>query len=324
MPKIRFANLKLRRSSLSVIAQANAIIAEFAAMGFTLTLRQLYYQFIGLDAFPEDRRWRWTGSRWVRDPNGTKNALPNYKWLGVLVSDGRMAGLIDWNAIEDRVRTLQQFSTWDSPQSILETCASQFKFDLWEDQDNYVEVWVEKDALIGVVGVPCNKWRVPHFACKGYTSQSGIWEAGYNRLRRQARKGKTITILHLGDHDPSGIDMTRDIRDRLELFAGRPIDIVRLALNMDQVESLNLPPSPAKTTDSRFEGYMQEFGEESWELDALSPNVIAELIEREVEERLDMDAWEAASAREEGAKETLQLIADRYEDVAEYVKDTDE
>lgn len=302
MPKIKFANLKLRKSSLAIIAQANVIIAEYAAMGFTLTLRQLYYQFVSKDLIA--------------------NKQTEYKRLGSIINDGRLAGLIDWNAIEDRGRNLQKLASWESPSDIIAACASQFRLNLWDDQEHYVECWVEKEALIGVIAVPCDKWRVPHFACKGYTSQSEMWDAGYNRLRRQRMHGKDITILHLGDHDPSGIDMTRDITDRLSLFVGRPLEVVRLALNMEQVEEYDPPPNPAKTTDSRFEGYAQEFGEESWELDALSPNVIAELIEMEIEERLDRELWDAAVEREEEAKDSLKSIADRYEDVVQFLEDT--
>lgn len=303
MPKIKFASIKLRTSSLAVIAQANTIIAEFAAMGFTLTLRQLYYQFVSKDLIP--------------------NRQKEYKRLGSIINDGRLAGLIDWDAIEDRGRNLQRLSSWNSPSSIIDACAKQFRYDLWQDQDHYIEVWIEKEALIGVVAVPCDKWRVPHFACKGYTSQSEMWDAGYNRLRRQKRQGKQITILHLGDHDPSGIDMTRDIEDRLSMFVGGQVEIVRIALNMDQVEEYDPPPNPAKTTDSRFESYSLEYGDDSWELDALSPNVIAELIEKEVEERLDMEVWEESQVREEEAKATLSQIADRFDDVEEFLKDTE-
>lgn len=303
MPRIKFANLKLRKSSLTIIAQANAIIAEYAAMGFTLTLRQLYYQFVSKDLIA--------------------NKQTEYKRLGSIINDGRLAGLIDWEAIEDRGRSLQKLASWESPSDIIAACASQFRLNLWDDQEHYVECWVEKEALIGVIAVPCDKWRVPHFACKGYTSQSEMWDAGYNRLRRQRMHGKDITILHLGDHDPSGIDMTRDITDRLSLFVGRSVEVVRLALNMEQVEEYDPPPNPAKTTDSRFEGYAQEFGEESWELDALSPNVIAELIETEIEERLDRELWDAAVEREEEAKDSLRSIAGRYEDVVQFLEDTD-
>jgi len=302
MPTIRFSSVKLRGSSLAVIAQANVIIDEFAAMGFTLTLRQLYYQFVSRD--------------WIA------NKQSEYKRLGSIINDGRLAGLIDWNAIEDRGRNLQSSASWESPSEIIGACAHQFRYNLWEDQRHYVEVWVEKEALIGVIAVPCNTWRVPHFACKGYTSQSEMWDAGYNRLRRQTRNGKQITILHLGDHDPSGIDMTRDITERLTLFVGRPVEVIRLALNMEQVERYQPPPNPAKTTDSRFDGYATEYGEDSWELDALSPNVIAELIEAEIEERLERELWNESRAREDRAKEHLRRIAQRYSDVIEFLADT--
>lgn len=320
MPKIKYQSVKFRASSLDIIAKANAIIAEYSAMGFRLTLRQIYYQFVARDQFPDDRRWRWTGSKWVRDPNGTKNADPNYKWLGSILCDGRMAGLVDWDAMEDRGRNLLTLPTWDSPSSIIDACARQFRFDLWENQPHYVEVWIEKEALIGVVAVPANKWCVPHFACKGYTSQSEMWDAGHNRLRQQVRTGKKITILHLGDHDPSGIDMTRDIRERLSMFVGSRVEIVRLALNMDQVERYQPPPNPAKMTDTRFEGYADLYGDESWELDALSPDVIADLIERQVMNRLDAEQWDKDKRREEEAREVLGEIANRFDEVQDFIE----
>lgn len=184
-----------------------------------------------------------------------------------------------------------------------------------------MECWIEKEALIGVVAVPCEKLRVPHFACKGYTSQSEMWDAGYNRLRRKVRDGKDVTILHLGDHDPSGIDMTRDIQDRLSLFVGSPVEVVRLALNMDQVEQYSPPPNPAKLTDSRFGGYEEKYGDESWELDALSPSTIAELIEREIKQRIDEMEWETVIEQEEEHKKTLLAISDNFDEVSAWLAD---
>jgi hypothetical protein len=320
VPKIEYQPCAFRPGALALVAKANVIIAEYLAMGYRLTLRQLYYQFVSHDGFPDDRRWTWTGSKWVRDPNGTKNAQPNYKWMGDIINSGRLAGLIDWDAIEDRGRNLLRSRAWESPGDILEACASQFRLDLWEDQPHYVECWIEKEALIGVVAVPCEKLRVPHFACKGYTSQSEMWDAGHNRLKRQRRLGKEITILHLGDHDPSGIDMTRDIRERLSLFVGKPVEVVRLALNMDQVEQYDPPPNPAKMTDSRFEGYAERFGDESWELDALSPDTIGGLIEKEIRQRIDMDLWEEALKEEEDAKDQLAAISERFDEVVEFLQ----
>jgi hypothetical protein len=298
--RIRFVDMKLGAKRLMVVEQANRVIREYQAAGFRLTLRQLYYQFVA-------RGWL---------PNQQKE----YKRLGSIVNDARLAGLIDWDAIEDRGRNLQSYPFWEEPSDIVQGAAQAYRINPWETQDNYVEVWVEKEALIGVVERPCSKWRVPHFACKGYTSPSEMFSAGYYRLSKHGRAGKNLTILHFGDHDPSGIDMTRDIDDRLALFTGSPVTIKRLALNMDQVEEYNPPPNPAKLTDSRFNGYADLYGDESWELDALDPRVIARLVEGEVESLIDRELWDREIAREEGERDTLALLADRYDDVREYLE----
>lgn len=209
------------------------------------------------------------------------------------------------------------FPSWGSPKEILTTCAGAFRMDPWLDQPAYVEVWVEKEALLGIVESACQRRRVPHFACKGYTSQSEMWGAGHRRLRPARRAGKEVHILHLGDHDPSGIDMTRDIEERLALFSdasdtGFDLFVHRLALNMDQVEEMQPPPNPAKTTDSRFESYIRAYGSESWELDAIDPTRLAEIIEEAVEPLIDNEAWDATLAEEEAHRNKLSKIASRY------------
>lgn len=295
MPKIRFEHKVFRRSSVEMIDRALVIIQEYEELGFRLTLRQLYYQFVS-------RNW-------------LANKQSEYKRLGSLMTDARLAGIVDWNAIEDRARNLQTFASWNDPASIVSVCSDSFALDLWKNQPHYIETWVEKEALIGVLARPCSKWRVNHFACKGYTSASEMWDGGWNRLRGKKKQGKDVTIIHLGDHDPSGIDMTRDIRERMSLFVGGPVEIVRIALNMDQVEEYEPPPNPAKMTDSRFEGYVDQFGEESWELDALPPNVIADLIEGEITKRMDMEKWRKDKEEEDEGKWTLAQMSDRFDDI---------
>ncbi len=319
MPKIRFEHKVFRRSSIEMIDRALVIIKDFKELGFILTLRQLYYQFISRDQFPEDKRYKWTGSKWVRDANGTKNCLSNYKWLTTIISDARLAGIIDWNDIEDRVRNLKVFSSWDSPQHITAEASQAFQLDLWKNQAHYLECWVEKEALIGVISRSCSKWRVNHIACKGYMSLSEIWDAGWNRIRKERQEGKIVTVIHLGDHDPSGIDMTRDIDKRMSLFAREDVKILRIALNMDQIEEYNPPPSPAKETDSRFNDYVEKYGEDSWELDALPPNVMADLIEGEIVHRMDMGQWRKDKAEEDNGKWTLAQMSDRFEDIQEFL-----
>jgi len=121
-------------------------------------------------------------------------------------------------------------------------------------------------------------------------------------------------ILHFGDHDPSGLDMTRDLTERLGLYAEAEVRVERLALNFDQVEQYEPPPNPAKTTDSRYASYVEIHGEESWELDALEPGMIAELITETVINYRDEQLWNEATARQEAARERLQDLSDNWED----------
>lgn len=288
MPKICYEEKRLNRSSLAIVSKANEIIGEYAEQGFTLTLRQLYYQFVARGLI--------------------ENTLRSYKRLGSIVNDGRLCGLIDWNAIEDRTRWLRQRASWDGPADIVEACASQFHVDHWAGQRHRPEVWIEKDALVGVVEGVCEELDVPFFACRGYVSQSEQWRAGMRHARHFAGDQETI-IFHLGDHDPSGLDMTRDNAMRLGLFTSLGYEVRRLALNMDQVQEYEPPPNPAKITDSRYESYAVEHGTESWELDALEPAVIAALIRSNVEALIDPDPWAEAVERERAGRERLRALA---------------
>ncbi|KKN79806.1 hypothetical protein LCGC14_0336610 [marine sediment metagenome] len=293
MPYICYHDKTFSPAHEVIIAQANQIIDEYLAQGYRLTLRQLYYQFVSRDWLPNEQR--------------------AYKRLGGIVSDARNAGRIDWAAIEDRTRDLRSLPHWDSLAEILGSCASQFRFDAWADQPNRIEVWIEKDALLGVFEPVCQDLDVPLFSCRGYTSQSEVWAAG-QRLAEHIANGQRPVVLHFGDHDPSGMDMTRDIADRLSLYADSVVEIRRLALNRDQIDEYEPPPNPAKMTDSRFAAYVDLHGDESWELDALEPSVLAELVDSAVRSHLDPDLWEAAQLRREAARDHLRKIAANTEE----------
>lgn len=297
MPFECYIDKRFSESSSLIIEQANEIINEYQAQGFTLTLRQLYYQFVSRAIIP--------------------NKQTEYKRLGSIINDARLAGLIDWDAIEDRTRNLRVKPFWESPRNIINSCASQFRINKWEDQPCHVEVWIEKDALVGVIENVCEEWQLPYFACRGYTSQSEQWTAG-KRLGDALAAEKRAIILHLGDHDPSGLDMTVDNTKRLNMFVQAEgdfrVEVMRLALNMDQVLKFNPPPNPAKLTDSRCAGYMAEHGNESWELDALEPRVISQLISDTVGDLVNMEAWDAAVAREDHMRARLRETAENWVD----------
>ncbi len=298
-----FTSKNFRNAALAVIEQANAIITEFMAQGFVLTLRQLYYQFVARAL--------------------TENKQTEYKRLGSIIKDGRRAGLIDWSAIEDRTREVQTHPSWDGAADIIEAVARQYREDPWRDQRYRPEVWIEKDALLGVIEGVCQQWRVPYFACRGNNSETLQYQAG-KRFERHLADGLIPLVLHLGDHDPNGLDMTRDNRDRLAMFARDDVEVRRLALNMDQVEQYAPPPNFAKETDSRYAAYVRQFGTtECWELDALNPTVIADLIGQEIEALVDHAAWNAAMAEEDGNRGTLAMASANWGMVENMLRSTD-
>lgn len=296
----RFIERKFQSKTLEIIAHAQEITEDYKRRGFVLTLRQLYYQFVSRDLLP--------------------NKQSEYKRLGSIVDDARQAGMLDWATIEDRTRNVETPSVWSSPEAILKAVAEQYQENPWRNQMARPEVWIEKDALVGVIEGVCKEYRVPYFACRGYASQSEIYAAG-KRFQNQRRQGFRPVVLYLGDHDPSGIHMPKDVASRLELFSRGDVEVRRIAMNMDQIEQYNPPPNPAKDTDSRFEGYAEEFGEESWELDALDPDVINDLIREGLMGLVDdHNKWAEDLQTEQENQAGLQGVYDGFEGVKRYLK----
>jgi len=297
--KIEYVPKRFTGKSEAMIEQADAICSEYMAKGMPLTLRQLYYQFVARGLL--------------------ENSMRSYKNLQKLINNARLAGRIDWSAIVDRTRDLRTWPSWWGPESITRGSADCFKLDPWEEQERIVQVWVEKDALIGIVETASSKWRLPYFSCRGYVSQSEIWSQAMD-LRDL---NKPVTILHLGDHDPSGVDMSRDIQDRFHLFGADNVEVDRIALTMEQIRELNPPPNPAKLTDSRCASYVRKYGDKSWELDALNPEYIVELVEREASYLIDEDSWNDVLDKEEEHRKELSAISDNYPKVVKHLKKKD-
>lgn len=290
MSREKFVDIRFKTASLKMIATMNAIIREYLAGGYVLTVRQLYYQMVARGII--------------------ENTLRSYKNLASLVNDARLAGELDWNAIEDRTRDFIRRPHWSSGSDILHGCAQQFHMDMWEHQDRRVFVVVEKEALVGVLERVCHKFDVPLMAARGYPSASVLYDYAKRDL---GGEGFNALILHLGDHDPSGIDMSRDLIDRISMFTyGGDFELRRIALNMDQVEEQNPPPNPAKTSDARFEGYAEKYGDESWELDALPPDYLVNLVSEHIEGEIDSDLWEERKAEIEDVKARILEVAEKF------------
>jgi len=296
MSKICYLPKTFRDRSLDLIRKVNDVLIEYDKMGYVLTLRQIYYQMVARAYIP--------------------NVDKEYKNLGNLINDARLAGMIDWNLMEDRTRNLESNSHWKDPADILRICADQFALDKWLDQPFHIEIWVEKQALEGIIERTARRLDVAYFACRGYVSQTEMHSAAM-----RMKKHKKPVIVHLGDHDPSGIDMTRDIKDRLKLFGSGHTEVRRIALNMDQIQLYNPPPNPAKLTDTRANDYIDRFGDESWELDALDPVTLDTLITDTVEEYKDADLYTAKEEAEAEDKKLLSALSRNWEFIEEHVKE---
>lgn len=338
MAKIAYERWTPSADTQRELLRADQLAQSYADRGLDLTLRQLYYQFVK--------------NAWI------PNTMQSYKRLGEILNRGRLAGYIDWDHLQDMTRELEGNSHWESPADVIRSALRSYRLDTWVGQPWRVEVWVEKQALASIVGTACRALDVDWFACRGYVSQSEM-HAAAERIGRYLRAGQRVTVLHLGDHDPSGMDMTRDIRDRLEKFvysdaavelgmadegeevegwqveqeivgewmAESPLDeslsvleVERIALNMDQVRRYQPPPNPAKITDSRAVGYIRGYGRESWELDALSPEQLSELVTVEVSARLDEGLRAQRQMEQEAGRDRLRTVSRRWGRVLELIE----
>jgi hypothetical protein len=305
MPYIEYEDYNPRGETKDLLARCQSILKDYKDDGLQLTVRQLFYQLVSRDVIANDQS--------------------QYNRLQRIVKRGRRSGYLDWEMIVDRGRPLRQRQRWDSPEAIIEASAQSFHLDLWQDQRHRPEVWIEKDALVGVIEATCREWDVPYLSTRGYVSDSAAWRGaqrfrdvmnGEKSDRDVPAKSEEIeqipVIIHLSDHDPSGVDMTRDLREKFELF-GLRFPIERVALTMDQIRQYEPPPNYAKASDSRSEGYVEQYGTECWELDALDPSVIQSVVEDAVQEQVT--SRESFAARKEERKEQrerLGEVSDRW------------
>jgi hypothetical protein len=292
-----FRNVNLRPDSLALIDKLNTIIEDFQSQGYRLTLRQLYYQCVSRNMVP--------------------NTEKSYKRVGGIVSDGRLAGLIDWDAIEDRGRVVDVPSEWDNLQSLARGALRAYRLPRWAGQEYYVELWVEKQALAGVLEPLAQKAHVPLMVNKGYSSQSAM-HASAERFNEHPDQKKVL--LYLGDHDPSGEDMVRDVRDRLAMFEVDDLEVIKVALTTAQVREYDPPPNPAKMSDSRAEAYVAIHGHSSWEVDALDPPVLGKIINSYFAQFIDYELMRQVTDREKLDKAALEKALTEMPDATEFIE----
>jgi len=272
--------LRLSKANKHILNTINDILESYKDEGYTLTLRQLYYQLVSRDIIPNNDK--------------------EYAKLSNILKKGRMAGVVDWSAIEDRVR-VPKIPYWvKDVQDAIKDTISQYRLNRMQNQEHKVEIWVEKDALSNILYRVSSKYHIRLMVNRGYSSVSAMYDA-YNRLE------DGDYILYFGDHDPSGMDMIRDIKDRLLEF-NLDVVVLPIALTMEQINKFNPPPNPAKITDPRAKWYISQYGNTSWELDALPPQELIRLAEDAVNDIIDIDLYDNMLRQEQMDIEELELF----------------
>jgi hypothetical protein len=261
-----------------------AIQAEFRRQEPPMTVRQMFY--------------RMSATSQVEKTEG------GYRQVQRALAEMRRDGVVPYEWIADNSRQVHVVQTWDSVGSILEAAADGYRRDPWEMLDEQVQIWLEKDALAGVIKPVTFKYRVPLYVTRGYSSLSYLHDAAEEM--RDAEK--PIVIYHLGDYDASGRDAARAIRESLrDDFDLADIEFHELAVTTEQIEEWGLQTRPAKQSDPRSKGW----GEIAVELDAIPPNRLRDLIDQAIQGHIDPQRWEASLQREVEERDRLQELVDQ-------------
>lgn len=262
----KFRDKSFHSKSAELIRQADSILQEYAGKNISVTLRQLYYQLVSKAII--------------------ENKDSAYRKLSWLMTDARYAGLVDWNCIEDRTRIPKRHPQFEDVKDLIDCAARSYRLDRWEDQSNYIELWTEKDALSSVLYPIAQKHHIYFCVNRGFDSSTAMYDASC-RIREAIQANKASKILYLGDHDPSGLNMIKDIENRLNEFLSMSVTVEHIALTKEQIGKYNPPANAAKETDPRYKEYQELYGGECWEVDALPPDVMIELVDRVIDEYVD-------------------------------------
>lgn len=308
-----------RGKSAATIALGRAAHDVLAASNYPMTLRQLYYALVSAGSIPK-----------------TDAA---YHKLGRVVRDAREEGSIAWDWLVDHVRSVFRARTWDGIEDLLTDTATLYRRDLMRQQSVAIQLWAESDSIGSVIAPLADQYCVPTFIGRGYAARGYLWSAAKDAITAY-ESGKTVHILHVGDHDPSGEDIFRDVESTLRLYSmaiderqtvtglrrymqqacmgdadlydwelraqSRWLSVDRLALTPDQVEAFHLPIRPPKASDVRTAKFT---GKGAVEVEALPVEALLGIVERAIVDLIDVHALAIAEQAEESERAIAMRIA---------------
>ena len=272
------------------LARTQKILSEY---DMPITLRQLYYQLV------------------VRQ--FIENSDKAYNSLSRMCVKARDEGSLAEESFADRLREIDKLSSWDNLTSFLSTVRNAYQKDVWDTQDNYVEIWSEKDALRGVISEITHRYDVILLIIRGQLSRTAVWE-GYQRFSNAVANGKNCNLFYFGDFDPSGIGIYRSLKKRLIDFKDGELEehlnIERIALSEDQIAEYELPTIAAKKEDPNYPMFIKEYSDRAVELDALPPDVLRDMVENMIHSCLDNKKLKLARDMEKREKTKLKAMID--------------
>ncbi len=254
-----------------------------------MTIRQLFYRLVSVQAL--------------------ENSVPEYKKLSRVMTDARESGQVPFEWIVDRSRPTYAPTVFDNLKDGLMALRNCYRKDYWQDQPAHVEVWTEKDAIIGSIEPVTDELGVTVRVSRGFTSTTRVHEIA------SVFSGvfKPISVFYLGDHDPSGRAIELDLYERISSY-GPDFQMERLAIREKDIDDFNLPPLRIKTSDTRAVAFRREFGNRCVELDALPPEELRSRVRQAIEKNIEEEAWGRALAIEKAEQESIASIVGRWND----------
>ena len=274
----------MHAKSLRLLEQIKEVIEGY---DFALTLRQIYYQLVAKQIIPNEQKY--------------------YGQLSRLCVIGRDERMLPEDMFADRLRQIDKPSAWKNLKDFMVTVKWAYSKDKWIDQDKYIEIWTEKDALRGVIDTVTHAFGVGLLVVRGQVSRTAIYES-YKRISKQVMDGKECHLYYFGDFDPSGLSIYDSLVERLERFGplGTDIHFERIALTADQIAEYNLPQDPAKQSDPNYRKFVAKYGDNVVELDSLPPDALRDLIKDCIRPNIDEDILLQTQEMEQEETKKLQ------------------
>jgi hypothetical protein len=225
-----------------------------------------------------------------------------------LLKLAREQGTIPWEWIVDETREVERVSSWDNPAEFVRTVSRSYRRDYWAQQPKRIEVWSEKGTVRGVLAPILDNYGVGFRALHGFNSATQVHD-----IAEDDDGERDFIALYVGDYDPSGMYMSeRDLPKRLDDYGGYHVTLKRVALQMTQVRGLLSFPASDKRKDPRYKWFLENYGTRCWELDAVDPNRLRELVRKAIRAEIEWDAWQRCATVERAERESMRTVLDNW------------